>query len=98
MIGAFDIERVDRDAPLRADAGKGDVEAVVGNGLREAIEQTDLIAGLDFHDGAFHRQLVVDVHGGRKRAVQGFAVGSGLVTGGSDLFSLGDDLRIKVLV
>src|SRR5882724_8372255 len=62
MVGTLDIKRVDRHATLGTDAGKRDVEAMLGNGPRESIEQADLVAGLHFHDRALHRNLVIDFH------------------------------------
>ena len=98
MIGTLDVKRVDRDAAFGADAGERDVEGVVADDLGEPIEETDLIARLDFHDGALHRELMVNIHGGRKRAVQGFSGRRGEVARRSDFFSLRGDVGEQVAV
>ena len=95
-LGALDVKRVDGDAALGADAGKGDVEAVVGNGLGQPVEQADLVARLDFDDGARHRELVVDLDRRREGGVQALAGDGG--AGGGDALGLGDDVGEEVLV
>ena len=96
VIGAFDIEGVEGDAALRVDAGKRDVEAVVVDGLGEAVEQADLVMRLDVDDGALHRELVIDLDRGREGGVQGVALRR--VAAGGDFLGLGDNLGVEILV
>src|SRR5262245_4491553 len=55
VVRAFNVEGVDRDAAFRAYARERDVEAVIGDRLREPIEKTDLVPRLDLDDRALHR-------------------------------------------
>ena len=98
MVGALDVEGVDRDAALGADAREGDVEGVVGDDFRQPVEEADLVARLDLDDRALHREFVIDLDGGRKRAVEHFAARRCEVAGGGDLLGLGDDVREQVAV
>ena len=77
VVAAFDVKCVDGDAALGADACESGIEAVVGDGFSEAIKEANLVAGLDFHDGTFHGEFVVNLDGGRKGTVERFAVGGG---------------------
>ena len=70
VIHVFNIEGVDGDAALRADAGEGDVEAVIVDGFRDQVEQADLVVRLDLDDGSLHREFVVDFDDRRERTVQ----------------------------
>ncbi len=54
MIRAFDVEGIDRHAAFGADPGEGDVESVIADRFRQPVEQTDLIARLNFDDRTFH--------------------------------------------
>lgn len=100
VVGVFDIKGVDGHAALGADAGEGDVEALVADGLAQAEQQADFVARLDFHDGALHGELVVNVDRRREGGVHRIGVfpARKIAGGRRQLARLRHDVGIKVLV
>jgi hypothetical protein len=96
VVRTLDIEGVDRDPALGADPGESDVEPEIKYGLGEAVEEPDLVPGLDLDDRPLHRNLVVDVDGRRERAVERLAAVRVEVARRGDLLRLGEDLRVQV--
>ena len=95
-FGTLDVKGIDGDAPFGADPGESDIIALRGNSLGQTEEESDLIAGLDFHDGSIHAQFMIYLDRGRKGSV-GTTVGIKRITA-DILVSLLHNLWIQVLV
>ncbi len=74
-IEAFDVEGVIGDPVVCRNAGKGDVEASIGDCLGDPEEQTDVVAGAHLDNGAFEREFVIDVNRGWYRGGEEFGAG-----------------------